>query len=694
MITHRGLLARSVGNWRAGCGLLAALLLAGMPAAAQTTIGDLVWEDSDGDGVQDGGESGVDNVRVRVYDVGPDDEIGGGDDVFIDEVDTAGGGLYQFQLPAGTYYLQFVAGTGGALGFEFAAKDQGGDDTADSDVDPNGLTTKFTVDGTGADDTADLDCGLIMPTSVGDLIFEDLDGDGVQDPNEPGLADVVIRLRDADDDTLIRATTSGGSGAYRFGNLVPDNYYLELVLPAGFAVSPQNQGSDDELDSDFDPTTLLTAEFTVAYGEELTDVDGGLYEQVTVRGRVFNDADGDGVRETGDDDLSADATVRLYSTGADGATGGGDDVLEATASTSGTYSFGNVAPGSYYVEFTPPAGFGLVPQDQGSDDSVDSDANADTGRTGVFLVLSGDADVVLDAGMNAFGSVSGFVFADTDGNGIQDAGETGVADVLVAAYRPGDDGDVGTDDDEFVKATVSDDDGLYTLTDLVADEYYLAFTAPVGFTFSPQDQGADDTLDSDADPNNGCTAAFAVAESAAVTDVDVGLRSDADNDGIADDDDGCPEDANKIAPGVCGCGVVDSDVDADGVFDCEDNCPEEANPEQDDFDGDGVGDACDNCFAVANADQADEDDDDVGDACDEGVGADEGEEEGAETTDEQETTDQQTGEDEGESQPGEANEPSEGLPPACGLCGPLGIGTYGLTLAGYATALVWRWRRR
>ena len=48
---------------------------------------------------------------------------------------------------------------------------------------------------------------------------------------------------------------------------------------------------------------------------------------------------------------------------------------------------------------------------------------------------------------------------------------------------------------------------------------------------------------------------------------------DGDNDGVIDACDGCPADANKTAPGICGCGLSDVDTDADGIADCLDNCP-------------------------------------------------------------------------------------------------------------------------
>ena len=48
---------------------------------------------------------------------------------------------------------------------------------------------------------------------------------------------------------------------------------------------------------------------------------------------------------------------------------------------------------------------------------------------------------------------------------------------------------------------------------------------------------------------------------------------DVDGDGICDLLDECPNDALKIAPGQCGCGIADVDTDADVIADCNDGCP-------------------------------------------------------------------------------------------------------------------------
>ena len=58
-----------------------------------------------------------------------------------------------------------------------------------------------------------------------------------------------------------------------------------------------------------------------------------------------------------------------------------------------------------------------------------------------------------------------------------------------------------------------------------------------------------------------------------------------------------------------------ADADEDGIPDADDNCPDKYNPDQDETDGDVVGDACDNCPLTENADQLDDNGDGIGDVC-------------------------------------------------------------------------------
>ena len=81
--------------------------------------------------------------------------------------------------------------------------------------------------------------------------------------------------------------------------------------------------------------------------------------------------------------------------------------------------------------------------------------------------------------------------------------------------------------------------------------------------------------------------------------------TDNDGDGTVDCVDDCPNDPGKTDPGTCGCGVADVDTDSDGTFDCKDNCPNDPNKinpgvcgcgiADTDSDGDGILDCNDNC---------------------------------------------------------------------------------------------------
>lgn len=81
---------------------------------------------------------------------------------------------------------------------------------------------------------------------------------------------------------------------------------------------------------------------------------------------------------------------------------------------------------------------------------------------------------------------------------------------------------------------------------------------------------------------------------------------DPDDDGVPNEEDNCPSDAN----------ADQADTDGDGAGDLCDNCPLDFNPDQANGDGDTLGDVCDNCPDVTNENQLDTDLDGIGDACD------------------------------------------------------------------------------
>jgi hypothetical protein len=77
----------------------------------------------------------------------------------------------------------------------------------------------------------------------------------------------------------------------------------------------------------------------------------------------------------------------------------GAQVATAITDADGHYSFAGLEPGTYSLRFDLPADFLFSPQDNGKDDTKDSDPNPDTGRTFAFQLQAGQENFDWDAGI-------------------------------------------------------------------------------------------------------------------------------------------------------------------------------------------------------------------------------------------------------------------------------------------------------
>jgi len=93
----------------------------------------------------------------------------------------------------------------------------------------------------------------------------DLEGDFVVVWRSLGSSSVTVQLREAVTHSLVDSGTSGVNGFFGFA-AAPGTYYLEVVLPSGFAFAPRDQGASDGADSDTNPTTGTTILFTLGAG--------------------------------------------------------------------------------------------------------------------------------------------------------------------------------------------------------------------------------------------------------------------------------------------------------------------------------------------------------------------------------------------------------------------------------------------
>jgi len=118
-------------------------------------------------------------------------------------------------------------------------------------------------------------CQLDESSILGNYVWLDEDGDGIQSEEEKGVPGVVVELIRSDIATSMRTTTDN-DGFYAFKNMDSYNYILKFHPPSGFGFSLTDQGTDDSLDSDANQEDGTTIEFLYEKGKDDGRWDAGL----------------------------------------------------------------------------------------------------------------------------------------------------------------------------------------------------------------------------------------------------------------------------------------------------------------------------------------------------------------------------------------------------------------------------------
>ncbi len=360
---------------------------------------------------------------------------------------------------------------------------------------------------------------------IGDYVWHDKDGDGIQDTNEPGISGVKVHLYSVKR-TIVKTVTTDNQGKYLFDEIEPGEYYLQFDLPDGYTdATDDNMGSDDSIDSDADGTNgyLTTDYFIVDKRDTLNTLDAGFYKCANIGDLVWLDYHENNVYDSDENGING-LQVNLYRlykgnwilwdfkyTGINSNSICGD----------GYFSF-CTNPGTYYLKFvTPPNG--LVPAQPfyGNDRTKDSDiTNANgKGTTYSFKIYSGESNNTIDAGYYGMSTIkNSLVWLDDNYNGIRESEESGLPNTQVEIFNAYGD---------LYSTTYTDENGEYNLDYLQAEDYYLKFNIPgqySSYTFTINNQG-DDNHDSDVtgDYGYGTTDLFGLAPKENKEHQDAGL---------------------------------------------------------------------------------------------------------------------------------------------------------------------------
>ncbi len=357
--------------------------------------------------------------------------------------------------------------------------------------------------------------------SVGDFVWNDVDGDGIQDPGEMGIPNVRVELRDCFG-VLIAVRYTDGSGFYEFETVNAGEYYVQFYFDSDYLVSEANQGGNDNLDSDVGdfngPNT--TQKFNVQADENVDNVDLGLYNCVKIGESVWFDTNGNDIQDDNENGING-LKVLLYRWI------DGDAILwdytytshkPGTASDDGYYQF-CVPPGNYYINFdmTIPSLVRVVPHVGSEATDSDIDGSNGQGTTGTFSVTAGNDRLDIGAGYYGQATLGDRVWVDQNNDGIRDLNEPRMGGVKVQAFN--------VNSQRLIRTTFTNANGEYVIDDLAKDNYYIKVTPPSGYTFTSANVGDEET-DSDIDHSNGAntTKIISTEPGEHLPNIDAGLR--------------------------------------------------------------------------------------------------------------------------------------------------------------------------
>ena len=398
------------------------------------------------------------------------------------------------------------------------------------------------------------------PIEIGNYVWEDLNKDGIQDPNEPAIAGVVVNLYETG--ILVGTATTDANGHYYFGGLantamvsanplkINTAYVLKIALSdtalSGKVPTAQdaNGNNDDQRDSDGDNGVIDATASTIVYttgsaGQNNHDLDFGfktLEPSIDIeKGTNTIDADtaGEAVAIATGDVVTWSYVI----------TNNGDEVLTNIVAIDDKEGAIICPKTTLQVDENI-----TCTSKVGEAGAVDYENNASVtaqGQTTNMQVTDSD----LSHYTVAFGSWCGNVSKDTNND---DIGDEILENVEIKLYSdPNGDGDYS--DGTLIATTTTDNNGDYCFHGLVPGDYVAVETQPIGLIDVTENEGG---VDND---QNGNTPVNTISGH-----VDAG-ETDADNDFVEED----PVDAPP-APSLTSYQIGTHfwvDTNANGIFD-------------------------------------------------------------------------------------------------------------------------------
>ncbi len=378
-----------------------------------------------------------------------------------------------------------------------------------------GVTGARFPDNINANNDYDSVTGLIRPTAIiSGVVFKDVvptgwlsgssTGYGVEDsflpnvtvslyrcaglPAAPDLTQGCTGNKNNGTWTELKSSVTDANGKFVFTSLLNGYYYAQVNTGTivGYASSTTDADAANSVNRCIDPSCTATdsrwqhpngllgnMRYLNYAGNpgNFTDINFGYTLNTSLFGIVWQDADGDGNLETGDNGI-AGVSVSLVNCGADNdcTTTADNSTTSLTTDANGKYNAAGLVTGRRYeiiVNTTTLPSGGIWNQ---VDDPDDLDSRYD------FIPTPGTQNGSFDFGYYRSGaySIGDTVFTDWNGNAVQETGEEGLSAVTVWLYEDSNqNGVIDPMTDGLILTTTTDTNGLYHFNGLYSGNYIV-----------------------------------------------------------------------------------------------------------------------------------------------------------------------------------------------------------------------------
>ena len=364
--------------------------------------------------------------------------------------------------------------------------------------------------------------GAIQLASVSGKAWEDVNGDGVMQEDEPGQAGVTVTLTGVNNG-LVYEQVTGETGVFYLGQVKPGNYKMTVTTPENTVFTKFSKtGGVNRSYITTEGKRTDSRSFLLEAGQSFTDRYIGVVGDGVIEAVCFIDANFNGLYDEGEGPLAGAEIDVIKANGktVSSATSGEDGIAAARSLRTGTYSVTAVIPEGYAFTCTAEGGNIFENSNGRRKDTVKNIGVATDGSTTVML------GVVVPA------SITGVAYLDDNFSGAMDGDEAVVSGLQVALL------DENGEKIAVDRTTVK---GKYVFEGLNPGVYSMRLEAKKGYAFTKLGEG---NYFINVGDGKGQTEAFTVEMGAQITGMDIGqikpgtvqgsVFADANDNGLQD----------------------------------------------------------------------------------------------------------------------------------------------------------------